>query len=83
MKALRSILKTAAGSPGRSACSGVAASTIGLIAAGYGPALGSAAIVGAIWGTGVALITLALTCAASIGGAIDPAHDVTLKDPQQ
>ncbi|MEL6061830.1 hypothetical protein [Methylobacterium sp. DCY52] len=83
MKALRSLLNAAAGSPGRAGCSGVAASTIALIAAGYGPALGSALIVGSIWATGVALVTLALTAAASIGGAIDPAHDVTLKDPQQ
>lgn len=81
MKAIRSLLNAAAGSPGRSACSGLAASTTGLVAAGYGPALANAAIIGAIWATGVALVTLALTCAASIGGAIDPAHDVKLKDP--
>lgn len=73
MKGLRALLNAAAGSPGRAGCSGLAASTIGLIAAGYGPALGSALIVGSIWATGVALVTLALTCAASIGGAIDPA----------
>lgn len=39
-------------------------------------------IVGSIWAAGVGLATLALTCAASIGGAIDPVHDVKLKEPK-